>query len=195
MKYQVRTLSLAIVALSFSTTMGGCGTEATEDPNAPTSISEDATQPEATETLPEDAIKRGNAELFGAALTDDAEFVAFDDLIANPDGYVDRTIQTEGISRNVCQRRGCWMELRSLTESDSESITVKFLNYGFFVPLDSRGAIARIEGIAAAQTLSAEEVEELIAEGYDPGILNEDGTATMVTFIASGVEMWNRNED
>ena len=42
------------------------------------------------------------------------------------------------------------------------------------------------------ERLSAEEVEELLAEGYDPGVVREDGTATLVRFTASGVMMWNR---
>ena len=87
------------------------------------------------------------------------------------------------------------MEIRSLTDITSENVNVRFLDYGFFVPLDSRGATVRIEGIPAVRTFSAEEVEELLAEGYDPGIVEEDGTATMISFTASGVMMWNRIED
>ena len=87
------------------------------------------------------------------------------------------------------------MDVRSLYDSMSEGITVRFLDYGFFVPLDSRKAIVRIEGVAAVQTLSPAEVEHLVAEGYDPGEIDEDGTATIVSFTATGVEMWNRNED
>jgi hypothetical protein len=74
-------------------------------------------------------------------------------------------------------------------------MNVRFLDYGFFVPLDSRGAVVQIEGKAAIRVLSAEEVEHLVAEGYDPGIVEEDGTATVVSFLATGVEMWNRDED
>jgi hypothetical protein len=87
------------------------------------------------------------------------------------------------------------MEVRSLTNPASENINVRFVDYGFFVPLDSRGAIVQIEGTAAVRTMSAEEVEHLVAEGYDPGIIEDDGTATVVSFMATGVEMWNRDED
>ena len=87
------------------------------------------------------------------------------------------------------------MEMRSLRDAASENITVRFVDYGFFVPLDSRGTIVRIEGTASVETLSAAEVEHYIAEGYDPGIVNEDGTVTVVSFMATGVEMWNRNLD
>ena len=87
------------------------------------------------------------------------------------------------------------MEMRSLRSTTSENVRVRFLDYGFFVPLDSRGTVVRVEGTAALQTLSVEEVEHLVAEGYDPGIVDEDGTATLVSFTATGVEMWNRNLD
>ncbi len=146
-----------------------------------------------TEIVPE--IDRGTAELFGAEHSDDVQFVAFEELISDPDPFAGQVIQTEGAVRNVCQRRGCWMEVRSEDDPSSENVNVRFLDYGFFVPLDSRGAFVRIEGIPAVRTLSAEEVEELLAEGYDPGIVREDGTATVVSFTASGVMMWNRTDD
>lgn len=160
-------------------------------------------------------LERGEAELFGApcirdavcdtnlcsgsreapgvcTLGDEVQFVPFDEFIADPEAYANQRFQTEGIIRGVCQRRGCWMELRSEENPSGENMNVKFLDYGFFVPLDSRGAYVRIEGIPAVQTLSAEEVEELLAEGYDPGVVREDGTAILVRFMASGVIMWNR---
>ena len=86
------------------------------------------------------------------------------------------------------------MELRETTDPAGETINVRFLDYGFFVPLDARGALVRIEGTPAVQILSAEEVQELLAEGYDPGIVREDGTAILIRFTASGVMMWNRLE-
>ena len=86
------------------------------------------------------------------------------------------------------------MELRSESDPSSETITVKFLDYGFFVPLDSRGASVRVEGVANVQTFTADEVEELISEGYNPGVVREDGTAILIRFLASGVMMWNRDD-
>ena len=87
------------------------------------------------------------------------------------------------------------MELRSPRDPASKRVTVRFLDYGFFVPLDSRGTLARVEGIAAVTTLTPAEVEYYRSEGYDPGVLNEDGSVTVIEFTAIGVEMWNRNED
>ena len=196
MKYVTRTLTVGIMTMSLAVFTVACGTEDTEGTDITTEDSVEVDDSEVQEAdLPEDAIKRGDAELFGAPLTTDAEFVSFDDLIAAPEAYAERNIQTEGIVRRVCSKRGCWMEVRSLMDTASENVTSRFLDYGFFVPLDSRGAIVRFEGTAVVETLTAEQVQQYIAEGYDPGVVDEDGTATLIHFTSSGVEMWNRNED
>ncbi len=196
MKYVNQTLTAGIMIMSLAVFTVACGTEDTEGTDITTEDSVEVDDSEVQEAdLPEDAIKRGDAELFGAPLTTDAEFVSFDDLIAAPEAYAERNIQTEGIVRRVCSKRGCWMEVRSLMDTASENVTSRFLDYGFFVPLDSRGAIVRFEGTAVVETLTAEQVQQYIAEGYDPGVVDEDGTATLIHFTSSGVEMWNRNED
>ena len=182
MKSTWKTLNLIGLALGLSLAITACGTD-------------ESTEAEVSVTLPDDAIKVGEAELFGAPLEENVLVVGFDDLIREPTLYAERTIELEGIVRANCTKRGCWMEVRSLMDSASESITVRFLDYGFFVPLDSRGGIVRFQGTALVETLSAEEVQHLIDEGYDPGIVEEDGTATVISFTATGVEMWNRNLD
>lgn len=138
--------------------------------------------------------KQGHAELYGEQLTRGVELVELDDLVANPGGYTGVTMQTEGIVRANCQKRGCWMEVRSMNDAASPGITVRFVNYGFFIPLDSRGTIVRVQGTIEIDDLTVEEVDDLISEGHDPGIVNADGTAQVVTFTASGVEMWNRDK-
>lgn len=173
----VGALSLALVA---------CEAESQTGPEDGPPITE---QPE-----DETAQKEGSAELYGDALTRGTEFVDFDDLAADPQAFAGMTMQTEGVVRANCQKRGCWMEVRSPNDAASPGITVRFLNYGFFIPLDSRGTIVRVEGTIEIDDLTVEEVEDLLSEGHDPGIVNEDGTAQVVTFTASGVEMWNRDQ-
>ena len=52
---------------------------------------------------------------------------------------------------DVCQKKGCWMEV-DLDENNQ--MLVRFLDYGFFMPLDAAGTTAIIEGIAKVDTLS-----------------------------------------
>jgi len=173
---------------------------------------------DADDTAP--TVDRGQAELFGDAFTEGVNFVQLDNLMADPNGYAtsvdpehfirdhrssrmgaryaDQRIQTEGVIRGVCQRRGCWMSLRSEDDPSGENIDVRFLDYGFFVPLDARGAFARVEGILhrdKIRTLSVEEVQARLASGYNPGIIQDDGTALLIEFTATGVLMWNRTDD
>lgn len=142
----------------------------------------------------EDAAPRpdGAAELFGAPLGRDTDYVAFDALVADPEAYAGLNLQTLGVVRANCTKRGCWMEVRSPENEASPGVTVRFVDYGFFVPLDSRGATVLIEGDIAVEVLSPEEVEHLESEGYDPGNVLPDGSAQILSFTASGVEMWGR---
>lgn len=178
----------AALLASFAAALVGCTTEPTgtgeTDPENPRVVEDP------NETA---AVKEGAAELFGASLTRGTRFVTFDELAASPETFAGVTMQTEGIVRANCQKRGCWMEVRSPSDTASPGITVRFVSYGFFIPLDARGSIVRVEGTIEIDDLTVEEVDDLISEGHDPGIVNEDGTAQVVTFTASGVQMWNRN--
>lgn len=60
----------------------------------------------------------------------------------------------------------------------------------FFVPLDSAGLKARVEGVMSVKTLSKEEVDHLVNEdGAKFDNINKDGTVTEISFEATGVEL------
>ena len=46
---------------------------------------------------------------------------------------------------DVCQKKGCWMEVDL---DGNNQMLVRFLDYGFFMPLDAAGTTAIIEGMA-----------------------------------------------
>jgi len=52
---------------------------------------------------------------------------------------------------DVCQKKGCWMEVDL---DGNNQMLVRFLDYGFFMPLDASGSTAIIEGVAKVDTLS-----------------------------------------
>ncbi len=60
-------------------------------------------------------------------------------------------VKVEGTINAVCQKKGCWMEV-DLDENNQ--MLVRFLDYGFFMPLDAAGTTAIIEGVAKVDTLS-----------------------------------------
>lgn len=115
----------------------------------------------------------------GAPLSD-AKPTPIADVVKSPDAYTAKPVLVEGTVTNVCTKMGCWMEL--------EGMRVTFKDYGFFVPKTSKGYAARAEGVTSVEKLSKDEADHLAGEGAKLH-RNADGTATEVTFIASGVEL------
>jgi hypothetical protein len=78
--------------------------------------------------------------------------VSLQEALAQPGKYQNQKVLLEGKISDVCQMKGCWVML-----SDGErAIRIKFENYSFFVPKDSRGKKLRAEGRLIQETLSEE---------------------------------------
>lgn len=163
-----------------------CGsTSTTTSPNGA------ATQPPGTEeATPADTEEE--AELFGAPLKQNAPEVALSDLLANPIAHVGKSITTSGTVRAVCQKRGCWMEVRPEEQLEGDTLRVNFFNYSFFMPKDSRGANVKMQGTLSLAKLTPEEVAHLESEGATFSKKNADGTVDQAVFTAKGVEMRGR---
>ena|ERR1043166_371667 len=128
-----------------------------------------------------DTVKRG------APISKDAKATPLADVLASPDKYSKDAVLVEGVIENVCEMKGCWMQIAP--EAGKAGIRVTFKDYGFFVPTDSKGMKARAEGVVAVKTLAKKQADHL--ERQDGATLkrNPDGTATEVAFVASGVEL------
>jgi len=73
------------------------------------------------------------------------EAVKVSELAAHPDKYVGQTVRVEGVIDDVCEMRGCWMDLAGDTKS--EKIRIK-VNDGVMVfPKDAKGSQAIAEGV------------------------------------------------
>ena len=121
----------------------------------------------------------------GAAIGD-SPVVDLAQALRSISSYADRTVTVEGKVNRVCQMKGCWMEL--VPVGADRGIRVTFKDYAFFVPTDSRGASARLEGMFEQNTFSKADADHLIAEGVAL-TRNPDGTATEVSFLAQAVEL------
>ena len=116
----------------------------------------------------------------------DSPTVTLGDVMKNSDKFIGKTVIVEGQVQEVCQKKGCWMEV--VSGDQESSIRVTFKDYGFFVPMDSHGMIARMEGQFDVKTLSKEDADHLEAEGAKI-TRNDDGTANELAFVATGVEL------
>ena len=122
----------------------------------------------------------------GAAISKDTATVPLAQVLARPADYTKAPVVIEGVVEAACQNKGCWMQIAP--EAGKPGLRVTFKDYGFFVPKDSKGMAARMEGVVAVKTLSKDEADHLSGEGAKLN-RNEDGTATEVSFVASGVEL------
>ena len=134
----------------------------------------------ATTALAGDVVTRG------AAISKDTKTVPLAQVLEKPQDYTKDAIVVEGLVEAACQNKGCWMQV--VPEAGKPGMRVTFKDYGFFVPKDSKGLTARMEGTVTVKTLSKQEADHLAGEGAKL-TRNEDGTANEVSFVATGVEL------
>jgi hypothetical protein len=110
------------------------------------------------------------------------------DLLAKPQTHDGKTVLLEGQVRKACERKGCWMELATAKDAKGPGVRVTFKDYGFFVPLDSAGSMARVEGVVKVAELSEDRAKHYESEG---AIVprGSDGKPREVQLVASGVEL------
>ena len=133
-------------------------------------------------------------EQFGDPLSTKIATVDFAEIVAAPETFDGKEIITNGTVRASCQKRGCWMEVRPDAERAGASATVRFKDYGFFMPYDSQGARVRFQATVEVAILTKGEVLEMEAEGGTVGNKRPDGSASAILLVASGVEMRGRKK-
>lgn len=126
----------------------------------------------------------GAVQRFGGAL-EPASSVPLATLLANPKAYTEQTVTTEGKVQRACSNKGCWMEIGE----GPDACRVTFKDYAFFVPTDSAGSHAKVQGKLDTRQVEAAAVAHLEAEGARFNHKNADGSAVEVRMIASAVEL------
>ncbi len=129
-------------------------------------------------------IKRGDA-------IGKADKASLKKVLADPAKYSGKTVLVQGVIVRSCKMEGCWLELAP--SKDAQSMRVKMKGHGFFVPLDSAGLNAKVEGTVSVKTLTKDYVDHLIEDGAKIEKRNADGTVTEISFEASGVELTKAN--
>ncbi len=139
------------------------------------------TEKDKTEVIPTDGVLKR-----GAALGKSKK-VKLAKVMANPSKYSGKMVRVEGVIVRSCKMEGCWLELAP--NADGKAVRVKMKDHGFFIPLDSAGAMAKAEGIFTVKTLTKEMVDHLIEDGGKFENRNADGTVTEIAFEATGIEL------
>ena len=97
----------------------------------------------------------------------DGEALTPAELIAGADDYAGKTVLVEGVAREVCQMKGCW-----LTFADDQGRTVR-VNvardesdaYVYTFPTDASGQTVRLAGQLAVETESVEDQRHYATDG------------------------------
>ena len=92
-------------------------------------------------------------QLFGAAFTPQ-NVVPASDVASKVSDKDSVHLQTEGIVKEVCQQKGCWMKV---DVGNGEEMFVRFKQYAFFVPKDAAGKKVVLNGKAFAYQSSVAE--------------------------------------
>jgi hypothetical protein len=109
-------------------------------------------------------------------------------LLASPADVDGKEVYVEGTVRKACSRKGCWMELAAPGDAKGPGVRVTFKDYGFFVPLDSAGRTAKVEGTVKVAALSDELAKHYESEGATVP-KGKDGKPREVQLVATGVEL------
>lgn len=140
-------------------------------------------QPQTEETTAEETAA---FEVYGDSLMTAEGAVEAGELMALLEGKDSLKVKVRGTINECCQKKGCWMDVDL---GNGESMTVRFKDYGFFVPMNSAGRTAVMEGVA---TIKTEDVAWLQHKAKDAGKSEEEIAAitepeVSVSFLASGV--------
>ncbi len=95
-----------------------------------------------------------------------------------------------GRVEEVCQVKGCWMTMVA-QDGDHPAMTVRFEDYGFFMPKDLGGHEVAITGVAKRQVQSVEELRHYAGDAGKSQAEIEAITepAEEIAFTATGVRV------
>ncbi len=121
---------------------------------------------------------------YGAELTKN-DIMTVSKAVEQIDELIDQAIVVQGVIKEVCQSRGCWM----VVEENGKSIRVRFADYGYFVPWESAGKEVRMQGTLNIHTVSEEQARHWAEEADDPEVKPEDihGEQEVIMMMADGV--------
>jgi hypothetical protein len=141
-----RRLDIAAVGCLLSLGLAGCGEGPGESPEP-----QDTPVPAADQETA--ALHRTDPRgSYGAGIVLQRA-TAIDDILAAPAAYEGKIVQVSGTVREVCPRRGCWMEVAS----GDASLRVKVTDGEIVFPLSAKGSHAVVEGVLERIELTQEE--------------------------------------
>lgn len=95
------------------------------------------------------------AKSFGSGLSLN-QSTTLSTILANPDAYVGKKVQVDGVILDVCESRGCWLYISG--DKPFEKIRVKVVDGKIIFPLEARGKRGKVEGVLEKFVLTKQQV-------------------------------------
>jgi len=97
------------------------------------------------------------------------------EINANPEKYLGKRVQLQGMVMDVCPARGCWMDIAS--DEPLQKIEIKVIEGVITFPMEARGRMAKVEGIVEELDLNIEEtIEYYEHQAHERGVKFDPST-------------------
>lgn len=158
--------------------------ESTEEGEEPAAPAESGATGQKQQELPGD-LQDGDAKQFGADFSIEEDPITLASALENADANSGKTIKVSAKLDKVCKKKGCWFTLAS--DEVAEPVRVRMKDYGFFVPRNSDGAAAVVEGTLEKKVIPQAEAQHYADEsGVEKKV---EGDQTEYHFIATAVHL------
>lgn len=130
-------------------------------------------------------------EIHFGEVIDEEGALTFSELMTQMEGKDSMNAKVIAKVDDVCQKKGCWMNVYNEEGDASKTMFVQFHDYSFFVPFELGGSVVALEGKAYVDWTS---VEELQHYAEDAGQSEEEIAAITepveeLKFMATGVKI------
>lgn len=106
-------------------------------------------------------------QTFGKAFTDASAPTPIADVISKSDQFDGKPVKVSGTVTQVCQAKGCWFEVAAGPKE--RGVRIKSADYSIFVPKDSAGRQAVVEGTFKVTTLTEAQAKHLADDAAKAG--------------------------
>lgn len=107
-------------------------------------------------------------------------------LLKNPTKYRAKLVRVQGVVKDVCRKKGCWL----LLGDGKRVMRIRFKGYSFFVPVNSKGYRVSVYGFAKKTTISEKMAKHYAEESGDKAAVKRiKGPQKTVAFTADWVEL------
>ena len=117
-------------------------------------------------------------------------FVELDQLVKNPARYQGRVVKVAARVDSVCKKKGCWLVLDALGKKTAQ-VRIRMKDYGFFVPVNSDGKEAIVEGVFHVKNLS-EAMAKHYAEDAGKDSSKVKGARPELSMTATAIDIIDR---